>query len=60
MVTKIKFQNNQNNYSILIGENILNSLPKEIQKINPKTKKIAIIYDNKVPVTYRTIFKKKI
>ena len=60
MVTKIKFQNNQNNYSILIGENILNSLPKEIQKINPKTKKIAIIYDNKVPVTYRTIFKKNL
>ena len=42
MVTKIKFQNSQNNYSILIGKKILNFLPKEIKKINPKTKKIAI------------------
>ena len=60
MVTKIKFQNSQNNYSILIGKKILNFLPKEIKKINPKTKKIAIIYDNNVPRIYQKIFKKNL
>ena len=60
MVTKIKFQNSQNNYSILIGKNILNSLSKEIKKINPKTKKIAIIYDNNVPRNYQKIFKRNL
>ena len=60
MVTKIKFQNSQYNYPILIGKNILNFLAKEIKKINPKTKKIAIGYDNNVPKVYQKILKKNL
>ena len=51
-----------NNYSILIGSNLLPSLSKEIQKLSPKCKKVAIIVDNKVPKKFikkiKTILKK--
>ncbi len=46
---EIRFKNLKNNYSILIGNNILKSLPKQIKRICPKTKKIVLIIDNKIP-----------
>ena len=48
-ITKIKTNNKSNNYSIYIGKNILNLLPKKIKSSCPKSIKIAIIYDDKIP-----------
>ncbi len=50
---EIKFKNKNNNYSILIGNDILNLLPKKIKIICPNTKKIAIIFDKKVPLKFK-------
>ena len=54
---EIKFKNSNQNYSILIGNNILRLLPKKLKLICPLTKKIAIIIDNKVPDTFVKILK---
>ena len=42
---EIKFK--RENYSIIIGKNIINILPKKIKILCPKTKKIALIVDKK-------------
>ena len=46
---EIKFKGLINNYSIFIGDNTINLLPAKIKKICPKTKKIALIIDSKIP-----------
>ena len=45
----IKVKTKLNNYSILIGNNVINQLSKKIKHICPKTKKIAIIFDKGLP-----------
>ncbi len=52
-VQEIKFKNLSDSYSILIGNNIINLLPKKINKLCPKTKKIAIIFDKNVSAKNR-------
>ena len=48
-IQEIKFKNFNQGYSIFIGNNALNLLPKKIRNICPKTKKIALIVDTKIP-----------
>ncbi len=55
---EIKFKNFNRNYSILIGSNILNLLPNKIKSLCPKTRKIALIIDTKVPANLRNKIKK--
>tara|TARA_B100001093_G_scaffold319008_1_gene304387 strand:- start:1337 stop:2443 length:1107 start_codon:yes stop_codon:yes gene_type:complete len=50
---EIKFKSPDSNYSIIIGKNILNLLPKKIKTICPKTKKIALIFDKKIPLKHK-------
>ena len=57
---EVKFRNLSNNYSVIIGNNSLNVIQKKIKKLCPKTKKIALILDSKVPSTYINIIKKKL
>ena len=52
-VQKIKFKVSNKNYSILIGNNILNLLSLKIKSLSPKTKKIALIFDKGVPSQYK-------
>ena len=40
-------------YPILIGKNAVSKLPKKIRLICPKSKKIALIIDNKVPKKFK-------
>ena len=40
---EIKFKSKNHNYSIIIGKNTINILPKKIRLLCPSTKKIAII-----------------
>ena len=42
---EIKFENKLEKYSIFIGENTIDMLPKKIKLLCPKTKKIAVIID---------------
>ena len=50
---EIKFKNLNRNYSILIGNNILRILSNRVKKLCPQTKKIALIFDEKVPKKYK-------
>ena len=55
---EIKFKNKNHNYSIIIGKNSLNILPKKIRVLCPKTKKIALIADRNVPAKFKKNLKK--
>ena len=57
---EIKFKNKNHNYSIFIGKNTLNILPKKIKLLCPKTKNIALIIDKNVPLNLKKILKKKL
>ncbi len=46
----IKFKSKTCNYSIVVGKNVLNILPKKLKLLCPKTKKIALIIDKKIPL----------
>ena len=51
-ISEIKVKNQNSNYSVFIGTNILNILPKKIKSISPKTNKIGIVVDSKVPTKF--------
>ena len=54
---EIKVKNQNKNYSIIIGKNILKLLPNKISSLCPQTKKIALIFDNGVPSQYKNLIK---
>ncbi len=49
----IKFKNENKQYSVLIGDNILKILPSKIKSLCPKTKKIALIFDINIPLKFK-------
>ena len=55
---KVKVKNY--NYSILIGKNTLNILPKKIKLLCPKTNNIALIIDKNVPIKFKKALKNKL
>ena len=57
---EIKFKEGKQNYSIIIGNNTLKLLPKKINSLCPKVKKVALIIDNKVPIRFKKILKSKL
>ena len=57
---EIKFKDKNNSYSILIGNNILKILPKKIKVLCPDTKKIALIFDSKIPSNLKNNIKKNL
>ena len=57
-ISEIKVKNIENKYSIFIGNNILSTLPKKINSLCPKTNKVAIIIDKKIPKKYKLKIKK--
>ena len=57
---EIKFKNLNKNYSILIGSNILKILPNKIRLLCPRTKKIALIFDRKVPNKFKKSISKNL
>ena len=52
---EIKFKGLNHNYSIFIGNNVLNLLQQKIKNVCPKTKKIALIVDSKIPNKFKKI-----
>tara|TARA_B110001452_G_scaffold256090_1_gene249116 strand:+ start:597 stop:1709 length:1113 start_codon:yes stop_codon:yes gene_type:complete len=54
-IQKINFKDSRKKYSILLGNNILKILPKQVKILCPRTKKIALIFDKGVPSKYKKI-----
>jgi len=59
-ISKIRVKNKNTDYSIFIGNGALNLLGKQIRKLCPKTKKVALILDKKIPNKYKKKIKKQI
>ena len=57
---EIKFKGLTQNYSIFIGDKAINLLPQKINITCPKTKKIALIIDSKVPNRFTKAIKRKL
>jgi 3-dehydroquinate synthase len=57
---EIKFKNLDKNYSILIGNNLLKILPEKIRLLCPETKKIALIFDDKIPKKFKKSISKSL
>ena len=57
---ELKFKNSIHNYSVITGNNALSIIQKKIKKLCPKTKKIVLIIDTKVPRKFKNIIKKKL
>ena len=55
---EIKVKNNNFDYSIVIGNNILNILPKKIKLLCPNAQKIAIVADKNIPSKFKTKIKR--
>lgn len=56
-ISKIKVKKGQTNYPILIGLGAINRLKSEIKTICPDAKKIALIFDNKIPKKFKSKIK---
>ena len=52
-VQEIKYKGLDKNYSILIGKDIVKLLPQKIKHLCPKTKKIALIFDKRIPSHFK-------
>ncbi len=59
-IQEIKFRNLGQGYSIFLGKNTLNLLSKKIKMTCPKTQKIALIIDSKVPNKFKKIIRYKL
>ena len=59
-IQQIKFRDSKQNYSIIIGNNILKILSKKVKSLCPNTKKIALIFDKKIPNANRKIILKSL
>jgi len=59
-VSKIRVKNKNTDYSILIGNEALNLLGKQIKILCPKSKKVALVLDKKIPAKYKKKIKKQI
>ena len=57
---EVKFKNSKNNYSVLIGDNLINLIPNKIKLLCPNTKQIALIIDKKIPNKFKKVFQKKL
>ena len=59
-IQEIKFKGLPHGYSILIGNKALSLLPNKIRNLCPKTKKVALLLDKKVPNKFIKIIKRKL
>ena len=57
-MTKLIFKNKNSNYDIIVDQNSIKVLGKEIKKVCPETKKIALIYDERIPIKLISKIKK--
>ncbi len=60
MKQEIKFKGSSENYSVIIGNNILGLLNSKIKSLCPKTRKIVVIYDKNIPKKYISSLRNKL
>ncbi len=56
--SEIKVKTKNSNYSIIIGNGVLNLLPKKLKSVCPKASKIGVILDKRVPKKFKMIIRK--
>jgi len=56
--SEIKVKTINSNYSIIIGNRVLNLLPKKLKSVCPQANKIGVILDKRVPKKYKIKIKK--
>jgi len=56
--TKIKVYNKNFSYSVMVGNNTMNLLPKKIKEISSNAEKIGIVFDRNVPKKYKIKIKR--
>ena len=59
-ISKIRVKNKNTDYSIFVGNKSLNLLKKQVKKLCPKTKKVGLILDRKIPNKYKKEIKKQL
>ena len=59
-VSKIRVKNKNTDYSIFIGNGAINLLERQVKKLCPKTKKVGLILDKKIPNKYKKEIKKQL
>ena len=52
-ISKANFKNNNTNYSILVGMGAIKSLKKQIDLVCPDAKKVALIFDSRIPKNFK-------
>jgi 3-dehydroquinate synthase/shikimate kinase/3-dehydroquinate synthase len=57
---EIKFKSKNHNYSIIIGKNTLNVLPRKIKLLCPSAKNIALVIDKNIPSKFKRDLKNKL
>ena len=57
---ELRFNNQNSEYSILIGKNTLNEIPKKLKSLCPKAKNVALILDKKIPSKFKKVLKNKL
>ena len=59
-ISKIRVKNKNTDYLIFVGNKSLNLLKKQVKKLCPKTKKVGLILDRKIPNKYKKEIKKQL
>ena len=59
-ISKAKFKNENANYSILVGLGAIKHLKKQISLVCPKARKVALIFDKKIPARLKNKVKQQI
>ena len=59
-IDKIIVKTQETNYPIIIGNGAISLLKKQVDKLCPQTKKIAIIFDKNVPNIFKIKIKKSL
>ena len=60
IISKIRVKNKSTNYPILIGQNLIKRLGKEIKSVCPNANKVAVVLDKKIPKKFKKIIKQQL
>ena len=59
-ISKINVKNKNTHYKIIIGNGVIGLLGKEIKRLCPKSKKIALVIDKNIPYYFKNKIKKNL
>ena len=59
-ISKVKFKNNNIKYSVFIGLGAIKILKNQIKLVCPNVRKVALIFDKKIPTKLKIKIKKQV